>query len=189
VGLRESRIINSVHPWLRVRLQWLSEVATIIGSRQSLISGNRTREEQQVLFDRQGTRPVAPPGCSQHQYGFAADATYLPSVLITSKARPLLSAAAETNRVMESAAHHVQLTTVSNDPGHLQIYPGAQFRVWAIGRGFCSPAPPPLVIRESFPLVGGVIDRYCGTGFTSLQIRPTGFICGPATQITSLIGE
>lgn len=139
VSLRSSRILREVHPWLRVRLEWLGEVAKIIGSGQSLISGNRTRDEQQILFDLPRTRPAAAPGCSQHQYGFAADATYLPSVLITSKARPLLSAAAETNRVMKDAAHHVNLTTVSNDPGHLQVYPGAQFRDWAIGRGLCNP--------------------------------------------------
>jgi len=139
MGLRESRIINSVHPWLGARLRWLAEVATIVGSRQLLISGNRTREEQRILFNRQGSRPVARPGCSQHQYGFAADASYLPSVFITSKARPLLTPTEETNRFMESAAHHVSLTTVSNDPGHLQIYPGAQFRDWAIGRGLCNP--------------------------------------------------
>jgi len=139
MGLRESRIINSVHPWLGVRLKWLAEVATIVGSSQILISGNRTREEQRELFGRLGSRPVAAPGCSQHQYGFAADASYLPSVFITSKARPLLTPTEETNRFMESAAHHVSLTTVANDPGHLQIYPGAQFRSWAVGRGLCNP--------------------------------------------------
>jgi len=139
VSLRSSRILQEVHPWLRVRVEWLSEVARIIGSGQTLISGNRTRQEQQELFGRLGSRPVAAPGCSQHQYGFAVDATYLPSVFVSSKGRPLLSPIEETNRFMENAAHHVSLTTVSNDPGHLQVYPGAQFRVWAIGRGFCNP--------------------------------------------------
>lgn len=139
MGFRESRIINEVHPWLGIRLKWLQDVARIIGSSQILISGNRTREQQRNLFGRLGSRPVAAPGCSQHQYGFAADASYLPSVFISSKARPFLTAQKETNRIMESAAHHVSLTTVANDPGHLQIYPGAQFRRWAVGRGLCNP--------------------------------------------------
>lgn len=139
MGIRERRIIRSVHPWLGVRLEWLSEVAAIVGSAQSLISGNRTREEQRVLFDRQGDRPAAAPGCSQHQYGFAADAVYRRATNITSKARGLLSTQAETDRFMQSAAHHVGLTTVNNDPGHLQIYPWAQFRDWAIRFGSCSP--------------------------------------------------
>lgn len=139
MSLRSSRILQEVHPWLRVRLEWLAEVATIIGSGQTLISGNRTRSEQADLFGRLGSRPVAAPGCSQHQYGFAADATYLPSVFISSKGRPLLSPIAETNLFMKNAAHHVNLTTVENDPGHVQIYPGAQFRNWAESQGFCDP--------------------------------------------------
>ena len=189
MGLRSSRILREVHPWLRVRLEWMGEVARIIGSGQTLISGNRTSDEQQTLFDKTGNRPVAAPGCSQHQYGFAADATYLPSVFISSKARPLLSPIAQTNEFMKNAAHHVNLTTVANDPGHVQIYPGAQFRSWAVARGLCNPQPARVVIGQSFPLVGGLIDSYCGPGFTSLQIRPTGFVCGPTSQITSLIGE
>jgi len=139
MGLRESRIINEVHPWLGVRLKWLAEVAKIVGSSQILISGNRTKEEQRRLFGRLGSRPVAAPGCSQHQYGFAADASYLPSFFVTSKGRAQTDPQIETDQFMQSAAHHVNLTTVTNDPGHLQIYPGAEFRHWAIGRGLCNP--------------------------------------------------
>lgn len=139
MSLQASRILQEVHPWLRVRLEWLGEVARIIGSGQTLISGNRTREEQAVLFGRLGSRPVAAPGCSQHQYGFAADATYLPSFFVTTKGRPMTAPQIETNEFMKNAAHHVNLTTVSNDPGHVQIYPGAMFRSWAEARGFCNP--------------------------------------------------
>lgn len=139
MGIRDSRILNEVHPWLRVRLKWLAEVARIIGSGQSLISGNRSREEQQTLFDTVVDRPVAAPGCSQHQYGFAVDATYLPSFFVTTKGRPMTAPNIETNRFMEEAAHSVNLTTVRKDPGHLQIYPGAQFKSWAVARGFCNP--------------------------------------------------
>lgn len=139
MGLRESRIINEVHPWLGVRLKWLAEVARIVGSTQVLLSGNRTRQKQQELFVNRGARPVATPGCSQHQYGFAADAAYLPITQVSSKGRALTIGPTETNRLMESAAHHVNLTTVTNDPGHLQIYPGQMFRNWAIARGLCNP--------------------------------------------------
>jgi len=139
MGLRESRIIQEVHPWLGVRLQWLSDVAKVVGSSQQLISGNRTREEQRRLFGRLGERPVAAPGCSQHQYGFAADAQYFRATGITSKGRGVMASQVETDQFMESAAHHVSLTTVANDPGHLQIYPGAQFRTWAESTGRCKP--------------------------------------------------
>jgi len=141
VGLRQSRILQEIHPWLRVRVEWLAEVARIIGSGQTLISGTRTRDEQQILFDLPLNRPVAAPGCSQHQYGFAVDATYLPSFFVTSKGRPQTNPQLETNTFMQDAAHHVNLTTVANDPGHLQVYPGGQFRDWAIGQGLCTPLP------------------------------------------------
>jgi len=189
MGLRESRIINSVHPWLGARLQWLSEVARIIGSNQILSSGNRTRGEQLALYNDVRVAVVAYPGCSQHQYGFAADANYLPAANITSKGRGLLETQAATDRFMQSAAHHVNLTTVNQDPGHLQVYPGNQFRNWAVARGFCNPNPPPRNFPESFPLVGGTVDRYCGTGFTGIVFRPTGFTCLPERFITSLPGE
>lgn len=141
MGLRESRIINSVHPWLGARLRWLADVANVVGSSQQLISGNRTRAQQQELFERVIDRPVARPGCSQHQYGFAADAQYFRATGITSKGRGVLASQTETDHFMASAAHHVSLTTVANDPGHLQIYPGAQFKSWAVSRGFCNPNP------------------------------------------------
>lgn len=143
MGLRESRILNSVHPWLRVRLDWLAEVAKLLGGGQSLISGNRTRTEQLELYESFTSRPVAYPGCSQHQYGFAADATWLPFVLLSSKARPIPITPAETNNIMAGHARRAGLTTVEGDTGHLQIYPGAMFREWAVRTGRCPANPPP----------------------------------------------
>jgi len=137
MGLRDNQIINSVHPWLGIRLKWLGEVARILGGGQSLISGNRTVSQQARLFDENPGRPVAEPGCSQHQYGFAADATWLPFVIITSKGRPLLTSQEQTNAIMSGHANRAQLTTVANDAGHVQIYPGAMFRSWASARGLC----------------------------------------------------
>jgi len=137
MGLRDSQIISSVHPWLGVRLKWLGEVARLLGGGQSLISGNRTVSEQARLWEASTTGPVADPGCSQHQYGFAADATWLPFVIVTSKGRPLLTSQAQTNAIMSGHARRAGLTTVTNDAGHVQIYPGAMFRTWAQSRGLC----------------------------------------------------
>jgi len=190
MSLRDSRIINEVHPWLGARLRWLGEVARIYGTVQSLISGNRTERQQLALYDAQGSRPAAYPGCSQHQYGFAADATYLPLVLISSKGKPIVFSHQETTAAMNSAARHVGLTLVSGDDGHYQIYPGIQFRSWAVSRGLCPANPPPPVgIGESFPLVGGRVDLLCGTGFTGYQIREGHVTCLPQSNITSLPGE
>lgn len=189
MGLRESRIINSVHPWLGVRLQWMQDVAGIVGGRQLLISGVRTEQEQARLYDTQTIRPAAFPGCSQHEFGFAADAVWQPINQITSKGRIKTFTNLETDTFMGNAARHVGLHLVANDTGHVQMYPNSEFKAWAVGRGFCNPNPPPPDRGISFPLIGGTIDQFCGPGFTSLQIRPTGFICGPPSEITSLIGE
>ena len=143
MSLKDSRIINSVHPWLGARLRWLGEVATLIGSSQTLISGVRSLAEQRELYNSRGSRPVAFPGCSQHQYGFAADAFYFPAVQITSKGRARVFSPQQTNSTMESAARHVGLVLVAGDPGHLQVYPGSEFRVWAQSQGLCNPNPPP----------------------------------------------
>ena len=138
MGLRESRIINSVHPWFGARLQWLARVATLYGGVQLLISGNRTVEEQRKLYRAGGDRPVAAPGCSQHQYGYAADAVWQPFQQITSKGKGFIFSQEETNRTMSEAAAIAGLTTVSNDPGHLQVFNGVQFKSWATRMGFCA---------------------------------------------------
>ncbi len=142
VGLRESRIINSVHPWLGVRLQWLQDVSRIVGGNQLLISGVRTQAEQRTLYDNQTTRPAAYPGCSQHEFGFAADAKWLPITQITSKARLKVFTNAETNTFMGNAARHVGLHLVAGDTGHVQMYPNSEFKSWAVASGFCNPNPP-----------------------------------------------
>jgi len=150
MGLRETRIINSVHPWLGVRLKWLAEVSRILGGGQNLISGNRTSSEQSVLWQRGGSRPVARPGCSQHQYGYAADATWLPFATINSKGRLKVTRPSETNAIMEGHARRAGLTTVTGDPGHLQIYPAGMFLLWATGRNLCpDPAWPRLDLARA----------------------------------------
>ena len=146
MSLRESRILNSLEPWLRERVKWLGEVATIIGSNQSLLSGRRSSAEQRELYNSRGSRPVAFPGCSQHQYGFAADAAWQPAFQVTSKGRARVFSAQATNNSMESAARYVGLVLVAGDTGHMQVYPGSEFRVWAQSRGLCNPNPPPSAV-------------------------------------------
>lgn len=142
MGLRESRIINGVHPWLGARLQWLSEVATLYGSSQLLLSGWRSTADQLRLYDTQTSRPAAYPGCSQHNYGFAADATWAPAMAISSKGKILLYSQAETDRVMGNAARYAGLTLVAGDTGHVQVYNGIVFREWAVAHGLCPRNPP-----------------------------------------------
>jgi len=176
MGLRESRIINSVHPWLGVRLKWLQEVALAVGGVQTLISGVRTREEQLFLYNRQTNRPAAYPGCSQHEYGFAADALWTPIVQVTSKARLKVFRQDETDRFMGSAARHVGLHLVANDTGHLQVYAGSEFKAWAVASGFCNPNPPPPDSSFIKPRTDFVF-RTCGPGFSSVRFGLFGAEC------------
>jgi len=144
MALKDSQVINSVHPWLGVRLEWMGQVAAAVGSRQSLFSGFRTLEQQLTLYNQLSPFvPVAYPGCSQHNYGFAADGSWAPIVQITSKGRARVFTNAETISFMNQAALHVGLTLVAGDDGHFQVYPGIQFKAWAVSWGFCDPNPPP----------------------------------------------
>jgi len=151
MGLRESRIISSVHPWLGVRLQWLQDVARIVGGSQGLISGVRTESEQRNLYNSQVNRPAAFPGCSQHEFGFAADAVWGRISQITSKGRIKLFTLAESTSFMGSAARHVGLHLVAGDTGHVQMYPNSEFKSWAVSVGFCNPNPPPPLGDGTIP--------------------------------------
>jgi len=143
MGLRESRIINEVHPWLGVRLQWMEDVAVLYRTFQVLLSGNRTRAEQLRLYNFQSKRPAAYPGCSQHQYGFAADASWAPMTTVTSKGKLFSYGEEFTIRTMNNAARHVGLHLVAGDTGHFQAYNGGAFRNWAVSTGACPANPPP----------------------------------------------
>jgi len=176
MGLRESRIINSVHPWLGARLTWLGEVATIVGSGQTMISGLRDLEQQRELYEGFGTRPTAFPGCSQHNYGWAADAQYLPITLISSKGRPAMSTGKATTAFFNEAARHVGLSLVAGDDGHYQIYPNSQFKAWAVASGLCNPNPPPRPTRFVQPRTDFVF-RTCGEGADSVRFGLFGAEC------------
>ena len=140
MSLSESRALNGVHPWLAVRVRWLGQVIDIWGGGQIYLSGVRTREQQQQLYDTVRGRPVAFPGCGQHEYGYAVDVTWLP---IINFAANIQLSPLETNRVMDNLGQQIGLVTVANDFGHFQIFPGSEFRPWAVDSGFCPPVPPP----------------------------------------------
>jgi len=100
-------------------------------------------EEQLHLYDSVSSgRPVAYPGCSQHNYGFAVDGSWDLITQVTAKGRPKIFGPAETIAFMNSAARHAGLHLVANDTGHFQVYPGIQFKEWAVSWGYCNPNPP-----------------------------------------------
>jgi len=115
------------------------------GGQAVYLSGFRTRREQVDLWNA-GTglsgsrRPVAKPGCSQHEYGMAVDVTFVPGFksIGIPPGLPLSNVYPE---FAESIASLVGLQTVSGDRGHFQVFPGTQFGSWAIASGFCDPNP------------------------------------------------
>lgn len=171
MSLHDSRVLNSVHPWLADRLRWLGEVARISGGKQTLISGRRSLSEQRNLYNNATVAVAAYPGCSQHNYGMAADADW--DIIIQNrpltifgipvpKAPPTVRVFTqqETNSYMESAARSVNLQVVSGDPGHMQMYPGSTFRNFVVGRGLCDPNPPPRFGGWDITAVQASNDRY-----------------------------
>lgn len=139
MSLSESRALTGVHPWLAVRMRWLARVIDFYGGKQIYISGNRTSEEQEGLFRRDSRRPVAVPGCSQHEYGFAVDVSWLPITRVSSAGEMDLSLAFQTPEIMSDFGRLAGLITVSNDLGHFQVFPGSEFREWAVASGLCDP--------------------------------------------------
>jgi len=132
VGLEASRVRNSVHPWLAERLLFLEQIADFYGGRVGYSSGFRTVDRQAALFRQlRGIRPVARPGCSQHQYGFAADLFYIPPVEFGAEFMRNFT------NLMEDFARQLGLRTVAGDPGHLQVFPGSEFREWAQSWDIC----------------------------------------------------
>jgi len=160
--------LAGTNPYFAWAVEYILEYAQNAGAHFHITSVNRTAQQQFELYRKANSLAVR-PGCSQHEYGAAVDVWF---------------ERAAWQRWWGASARNFGLTTVSGDPVHAQLVPGAEFREWTTRQGFC---PDPSF--ESFPLRGGLIDSYCGTGFTSLQIRPTGFVCGPFDETTSLIGE
>lgn len=181
MGLLDSQVLNSLHPWLRVRLEWMAEVALAVGSIQRLFSGFRTLEQQRYLYDTVSTgRPVAFPGCSQHNYGFAADGSWDPILQITHKGRLRSFTIAETISFMNQVARHVNLTLVAGDNGHFQIYPGLQFKQWAVSMGFCDPHPPLPAWKTP---VQSFLELNCPPGTGGAVCSNLGCFCQPTLDV------
>ena len=151
MSLKESRALNGVEPWLAVRIQWLGAVINHWGGVQIYLSGLRDRAEQSILFDREGPRPVAAPGCSQHQYGYAVDVAWA----LLKEFSPLGDfSPTQINTLMSDLGRSIGLVTVQRDPGHFQIFPGSEFKPWAVASGFCNPtAVPQFLLVEANQLI------------------------------------
>jgi len=68
----------NVHPEVRTRWAALEQAVRRAGYRVTVTSGYRSIEHQRRLYAArqrgEAPYPVAPPGCSEHQYGLAVDA-------------------------------------------------------------------------------------------------------------------
>jgi len=144
LGLQASRIKGELHPWLRARVQFLEDLTTAWGGVFIYLSGYRSPDEQRTLIrDRAfkfSRRPIAGPGCSQHNH-FGPDANTLAvDVGITGPIRDDVMAFRDFNDLIDEWARSIGLVTVSRDSGHFQVFPGSEFRSWSVASGFCDPA-------------------------------------------------
>lgn len=66
-----------LEPWLIPAAEALYVVAMNAGLRPRITSVRRSRQQQEVLYERylrgMSTLPAAPPGLSKHEYGLAFD--------------------------------------------------------------------------------------------------------------------
>lgn len=145
----------------------MAEVIDFWGGKQGYLSGVRSMEEQARLFDTIRGRPVAAPGCSQHQYGFAVDVFWLP---IFSFKFNIQMTAKQTADFMRTLGESLGLKTVANDLGHFQIFAGSQFKQWAVASGFCVP-------REPKPQ--SLSEVVCGIGSAGFSSDRFGIHCIP----------
>ncbi len=64
-----------LHPEVRRRVEAMVGELRRVGYEVTVTSAYRSRADQQRLWAHRATNryPVAPPGCSTHEYGFAVD--------------------------------------------------------------------------------------------------------------------
>ena len=121
-----------MHPLVANALRWHIWLAqAIFGFTPRLVSGFRTHEQQHELFRTAATRsnPVAVPGSSQHEYGFAYDLA--PEVLPGS---PLYSQ--QIRQLRETGLSLGMRWGGAGDPQHWQAFSRA---VWTQLIGFRAP--------------------------------------------------
>jgi len=173
--------LRGVDPYLKEAMGWLTWVAESWGGGVSFFSGRRTRADQQELWDFCKARepsitrfpsvpcpfPVATPGCSQHEYGFAVDAGFF-------SPRNRLGISESWNGYFQGLAkEYWGLSTVANDPNHFAMYPSSDFLPWARATGQCPTNPPVLSLKEQ-----STIYRICGGGNSVSCNFRTGCQCG-----------
>lgn len=134
--------LGDVHPALAARINWIQRVSAAYGLATTVTSGYRTYEEQRELYENRGTNPfpVAPPGCSTHEYGLAVD-------LVANPYRP------EYQNWLGSLGRYLGLVWRREDPVHFQIVPWG----WSACQGTRTlPGPQNLQPRRSSRASGGL---------------------------------
>lgn len=137
----------------------MGEVIEAWGGVQIYLSGFRTEAEQirlmRSLAQVFSNRPVAGPGCSQHQYGYAVDVAW--GLEREASALGHFSPK-EINALMSDLGRSIGLVTVERDPGHFQIFPGSEFRSWSVSSGFCDPVETARLQQQFAERAGSLFD-------------------------------
>ncbi len=116
---------SGVHPYVKDRVRAILRVADRYGGQYTVTSGVRSRDKQSQLYMEGKTD--TPPGCSQHQWGLAADVQFTGPY------------AQWWQDYYQRNARNLGLITVQNDPVHVQAIPGSTFRSLAVQAGVCHP--------------------------------------------------
>jgi len=173
MSLTTRRALNSVHPWVSDRIRYILDYADNWRPVYSITSGLRTAQEQWALVQNRNVI-AARVGCSQHQYGLAADVKFERD---------------DWQSWYLDSARRLGLSTVSGDPVHVQAYPGTPFRSYVESQGWCpdtsfGPQFEPWPVRPA-----SYIDQRCGVGTfaTSVLCDDQGCTCygghyGPAVS-------
>jgi len=132
MGLGWRGRLAEVHPFVGDRIRFILDYAERFGPQFTVTSVVRTAGQQNALFEADPNTAVR-AGCSQHQYGLAADVKF--------------NSNSWQNWYLQSA-RNFGLTTVPGDPVHVQGFPGSAFREWSSGQGLCPdpsfPLTPPI---------------------------------------------
>lgn len=113
--------LSGTHPLFAWAIEYILDYATQAGGKFTVTSVNRTAQKQWELFAAPNSKATW-VGCSQHQYGLAADVVF------------------EGKGWQEwylASARNFGLSTVSGDPVHVQLIPGARFGEWSRAQGLC----------------------------------------------------
>jgi len=113
--------LGGVHPWLAERIRFILDYADNWGPAYTITSGVRTANEQFFLFNTPGV-VAAQVGCSQHQYGLAVDVYFEDPGW---------------QQWYLSSTRNFGMTTLTEDPVHVQVFPGQTFREWVAAAGYC----------------------------------------------------